>query len=138
MYLSVVHNCLAVCTDLCKSSFNLVYIQPRLTRENGPNQSRLSEKILKVLQESKTNSIWDPYTDLYIWILYMGGAFAQAVTRDEYGAVLRQNYSTRLKYRYSSWTELHAILCEHMWCEANFARPIRNFWEESVICGPET
>lgn len=90
-----------------------------------------------MLQESEINSIWDPYIGLHIWILYMGGAFAQSVTRDEYGSMLRQNYPTRLKHRYSSWTELHSIFCEYMWCEANFARSVRNFCEESVICGPD-
>lgn len=109
-----------------------------MAQADRKNQSHLSSKILKVLQESELTSLWDPYVDLFIWILYMGGAFAQSVTRDEYWTLLRQTYSKRLKHRYSSWAELHKILCEYIWCEATFARAVRNFWEEGVVCGPVT
>ncbi|ORY17220.1 hypothetical protein BCR34DRAFT_621944 [Clohesyomyces aquaticus] len=93
--------------------------------------SHLSFQLLCKLQESNNDVIWEGRTDILAWMLYIGGAFAPTgPIRSDYASLLHLNQSTRIRWLYTSWPELLAILKQFIWSEKAFQSQVKGFWED--------
>lgn len=94
-------------------------------------KSNLSLQLLRKLQQSINNYVWDDHPDLLAWLLHIGGAFAPMGTiRLEYTVILHLYRSTRLKGLYTSWLELLTILKRFIWSDKAFMSQVKAFWKE--------
>lgn len=75
--------------------------------------------------------MWDDHSDLLIWLLYIGGAFAPTGTvRCDYVTLLRSNNASRFGELYRSWPELLGILKKFIWPKEAFTSHVIELWEE--------
>ncbi|KAL7921161.1 hypothetical protein ACQKWADRAFT_321651 [Trichoderma austrokoningii] len=80
--------------------------------------SHVSSRLLKKLQESNEDPFWNDNLDLFIWMLYMGGAFSpRGIVHSEYKALLKTNHESKFKGMYRSLDDLMGILQEFIWSE---------------------
>ena len=87
--------------------------------------------LLKKLQESKDDLLWNDHPDLLIWIMHMGGSFSpKGTVRSEYKAMLQDNYASRFGERYDSLAELIQILDQFIWSEKAYHAQVEEFWNE--------
>ncbi len=87
--------------------------------------------LLKKLQESKDDLLWNDHPALLIWIMYMGGSFSpKGTVRSEYKAMLQDNYASRFGERYDSLAELIQILDQFIWSEKAYHAQVEEFWNE--------
>ena len=82
--------------------------------------------------------MWDEDTDLLLWLVYMGGAFAPTgPVRSGYIALLQSE-----KYGVAnSWMQTYEILRDFIWSDAAFRTEVRKVWEETFaqsVSGTET
>ncbi|KAH6653251.1 hypothetical protein BKA67DRAFT_593227 [Truncatella angustata] len=93
--------------------------------------SHISSQLLRVLQHANGDPIWDGHSDLLLWLLYMGGAFApQGPVRSGYILLLRSNGTVKLRGLYTSWGELLQILKQFIWSDKAFKSHVKAFWAE--------
>ncbi|KAK8017678.1 hypothetical protein PG993_014004 [Apiospora rasikravindrae] len=93
--------------------------------------SEVSSQLLRVLQQTHDDKLWDDDPDLLLWILYMGGTYAhRGAVRYGYVALLRFNNVTRFKDLYRSWLEALEVLKQFVWSDAAFLAHVRAFWDE--------
>ncbi|KAI0975863.1 hypothetical protein F4678DRAFT_418835 [Xylaria arbuscula] len=94
---------------------------------------RISSQLLKELQRTNEDPVWESHPELLLWPLYIGGAYApQGVIRREYVALLRSNNASRFKDLYKSWPELLDIMRQFIWSDKAFTSPVKAVWEEAL------
>lgn len=87
--------------------------------------------LLKKIQESKDDLLWNNDPDLLIWILHIGGSFSpKGTVRSEYKTILQITHASRLRERYNSFAELIQILEQFVWSERAFGAQFEEFWNE--------
>lgn len=103
-------------------------------RADSGFQSHISSQLLHELQKANNDPLWDEHSDLLLWLLYIGGAFAPTgIIRSGYIALLRSNNATRFGDLYRSWPELLEILKQFMWSEKAFMAQVKTLWEETIM-----
>ena len=91
----------------------------------------MSLHLLKKLQQSKNDLLWNDHPDLLIWILHIGGSFSpKGTVRSEYKAILQINNASRRGERYDSLAELILILDQFIWSEKAYRAQVEEFWNE--------
>lgn len=90
--------------------------------------------LLKKLQESNDDPLWNDHPNLLIWILHMGGSFSpKGAIRSEYKVILRIPRVSRFGGNYSSLAELIQILDQFIWSAKAYRAQIEDFWNEIQI-----
>ena len=85
-----------------------------------------------MLQQCQDDFIWDDHPELLLWLLYIGGAFAENVpVRSGYITLLRSNNRTRFGDMNSSWPQLLGKMKQFIWSRTAFERPVQLLWEET-------
>lgn len=103
-------------------------------RADSGFQSHISSQLLHELQKANSDPSWDEHSDLLLWLLYIGGAFAPTgIIRSGYIVLLRSNNATRFGDLYRSWPELLEILKQFMWSEKAFMAQVKTLWEETIM-----
>jgi hypothetical protein len=90
--------------------------------------------LLKKLQESNEDPLWNDHQDLLIWILHIGGSFSpKGATRLEYKAILQTHRVSGFREKYSSLEELIQILDQFVWSGKAYRAQLEDFWNEIEI-----
>lgn len=90
--------------------------------------------LLKILQASNEDPLWNDHIDLLIWILHIGGSFSpKGTTRLEYKAILQTYRVSRFSGKYSSLEELIQILDQFVWSGKTYRAQVEEFWNELEI-----
>ncbi|KAK8041109.1 hypothetical protein PG994_014116 [Apiospora phragmitis] len=93
--------------------------------------SEISSQLLRVLQQTNNESLWDDDPDLLLWTIYIGGTFApRGTVRSSYVALLRSNHAARFKGLYTSWPGTLGVLKQFVWSDGAFLVQVRAFWDE--------
>ncbi|TVY42469.1 hypothetical protein LOCC1_G005159 [Lachnellula occidentalis] len=96
--------------------------------------SHISSQLLCELQQANNEPLWDDHSDLLLWLLYIGGAFAPTgIVRSGYVVLLHANYGTRFEDLYRSWPELLETLEQFIWSEKAFMSQVKALWVETMI-----
>ena len=83
------------------------------------------------LEHANTDTVWDDYPDVLVWLLYIGGAFAPTGdVRAAYTALLRSNQTSRFIGRYGTWEDVLKALTQFVWSNNAFLLQVKAFWEE--------
>lgn len=78
--------------------------------------------------------MWDDQPDLLLWLLYIGGAFAQTgIMRSDYVVLLHGNISSRLGGLFRSWLELLGILKKFIWSDEAFMPQVKGLWKDVSV-----
>ncbi|PYH41298.1 uncharacterized protein BP01DRAFT_349483 [Aspergillus saccharolyticus JOP 1030-1] len=90
--------------------------------------SHISSLLLCKLREVRDDvdaTIWHvPNSDLLVWLLYIGGAFAPR-------GPIRSGYVELLvSYANGSWSEVHDCMRQFIWSDGAFLVPVRALWRE--------
>ncbi|KAL4901095.1 hypothetical protein BDW74DRAFT_187935 [Aspergillus multicolor] len=89
--------------------------------------SHISSELLVNLQQTRDSLIWTQHSDLLLWLLYIGGAFAPSgPTRSGYLDLLRLSSD----HGYSSWPEVHDCMRQFIWSDNAFLVPVRALWRD--------
>ncbi|KAK7911034.1 hypothetical protein PG985_013515 [Apiospora marii] len=87
--------------------------------------------LLRVLQQTSHDRLWDEDPDLLLWILTIGGTFApRGKVRSSYLALLRSNRETRFKGLYESLPGALEVLKQFIWSDGAFLTHVEAFWDE--------
>ncbi|KAH8688544.1 putative N-ethylmaleimide reductase [Ilyonectria robusta] len=93
--------------------------------------SHVSLQLLRKLQQTNDDPMWDDQPDLLLWLLYIGGAFAQTgIMRSDYVVLLHGNISSRLGGLFRSWLELLGILKKFIWSDEAFMPQVKGLWKD--------
>ncbi|KAL4812298.1 hypothetical protein BDW67DRAFT_178855 [Aspergillus spinulosporus] len=90
--------------------------------------SHISSQLLIKIRETRDAdpSIWDgdSNSDLLVWLLYIGGAFAPT-------GEIRSGYLGLLAHNsYFSWPEIHERMSQFIWSDYAFLAPVKALWLE--------
>ncbi|KAL4874724.1 hypothetical protein BJY04DRAFT_233340 [Aspergillus karnatakaensis] len=92
--------------------------------------SHISSQLLDRLRQVHGEIMYEEDSDLLIWLLYIGGAFAPGgPIRSGYMDLLRTS-NARLNRRYYSWSEVHECVRRFIWSDNAFVVPVRRLWLE--------
>lgn len=92
----------------------------------------MSVLLLEKLQQADINGVWDDDPDLFLWLLYTGGAYLSASpTRSAYIALINQKFSYGSRSPYSSLSTVLHIFKMFVWSEEAFPAEIGRFWAET-------
>ncbi|KAK8137616.1 hypothetical protein PG984_003109 [Apiospora sp. TS-2023a] len=117
------------CSVWCAAVFPILSIDYCADPRN--QQSEVSSQLLRVLQQTNHDHLWDQDPDLLLWLLYIGGTFApRGSVRSSYLALLRSNHATRFKGLYGSLPESLEVLKQFIWSDMAFLSHVRAFWGE--------
>ncbi|KAL4745766.1 hypothetical protein BDW72DRAFT_207914 [Aspergillus terricola var. indicus] len=90
--------------------------------------SHISSQLLIRIRETRDvdPTMWDGdfNSDLLVWLLYIGGAFAPT------GAIRSGYLDLLAHYSYFSWTEVHEHMRQFIWSDYAFLTPVRALWRE--------
>lgn len=79
------------------------------------------------LQNTADDVVWDQFTDLLTWMLYLGGTFASTdLVRDGYVGLLHQKFPGV----YISWEGLLSMLQQFIWSKRAFEPAVQRFYDE--------
>ncbi|CEL10149.1 hypothetical protein ASPCAL13274 [Aspergillus calidoustus] len=93
--------------------------------------SHISSELLRKLPNTDDNTLWAEHSQLLVWLLHIGGAFAPiGPVRSGYLSLLRSNDAT---LHCSLWPELHTGLKQFIWSDKAFLAPVRALWEEAFM-----
>ncbi|KAL3447739.1 hypothetical protein BJX65DRAFT_90607 [Aspergillus insuetus] len=93
--------------------------------------SHISSELLRKLQNTGDSGLCSEHSQLLVWLLHIGGAFAPiGPIRSGYLSLLRSNDAT---LPYSRWPELHMLLKQFIWSDKAFRAPVRALWEEAFM-----
>ncbi|KAL7917078.1 hypothetical protein ACQKWADRAFT_324944 [Trichoderma austrokoningii] len=92
----------------------------------------LSTVLLEKLQLADTNGVWDDDPDLFLWLLYTGGAYLSAgPTRSAYITLINQKFSYGFRSPYNSLSTVLNIFKMFVWSEEALSAEIEGFWAEA-------
>jgi hypothetical protein len=90
-----------------------------------------STKLLSVLQDSELDACWDNQSEMLIWLLYVGGSFAENKrVRLRYLALIHGSYRSRLVDTGDVWEPVKTILSKFIWSSSAFEERVKQFWSE--------
>lgn len=95
----------------------------------------MSSQLLCKLEHTKEDPFWNDHSDLLLWLLCIGGAFAPpGPVRSGYVVLLRSSNTAGFSNMYESWEELLEILKQFTWSEKAFRLPVKALWDEISGC----
>ncbi|KAJ4860622.1 hypothetical protein T069G_05610 [Trichoderma breve] len=104
-------------------------IQSRLA-----NLSYLSSQLLGQLQKAEEDYMCDEYSDLLLWLLYVGGTFAPpGSVRSTYVNLLRSHITTRFRGVHNSHSKIFEIMRKFIWSDFAFFSKASLLWEEIFV-----
>jgi hypothetical protein len=90
-----------------------------------------SLQLLAILQKSEREQSWDVYQDLLLWLIFVGGAFAEGkLIRLQYMALIHGSYRSRLGHLHRTWLEVERIAQAFIWSSSTFEQHFKRFWNE--------
>lgn len=97
-------------------------------------QSYLSSQLLDQLQKVEKDFMGDEYSDLLLWLLYVGGTFASpGPVRSTYVKLLRSNIITRFRGIDMSYSKIFEIMRKFIWSDFAFFSKASLLWEEIFV-----
>lgn len=97
-------------------------------------QSYLSSQLLDQLQKVEKDDMCDEYSDLMLWLLYVGGTFAPpGSVRSTYVHLLRSNMTARFRGVPDSHSKIFEIMRKFIWSDFAFFSKASLLWEEIFV-----
>ncbi|EHK50173.1 uncharacterized protein TrAtP1_007237 [Trichoderma atroviride] len=92
----------------------------------------LSTVLLEKLRQADINGVWDDDPDLFLWLLYTGGAYlSTGPTRSAYIALINQKLSYGFGSPYKSMPTVLRIFKMFVWSGEAFSAEVERFWAET-------
>ncbi|KAL5088527.1 hypothetical protein Trisim1_006484 [Trichoderma cf. simile WF8] len=96
--------------------------------------SYLSSQLLDQLQKVEKDFMGDEYSDLLLWLLYVGGTFASpGPVRSTYVKLLRSNIIMRFRGIDNSYSKIFEIMGKFIWSDFAFFSEASLLWEEIFV-----
>ncbi|KAI0111295.1 hypothetical protein GGR51DRAFT_509619 [Nemania sp. FL0031] len=92
----------------------------------------VSSQLLGELQKANNDPVWNNNSDLFLWLLYIGGAFSPVgAVRSGYIELLRSHNISRRKILLTSWPTLLETMKRFIWSDKAFMTHFKAFWEDN-------
>lgn len=87
--------------------------------------------LLDKLEQADINSVWEDDPDIFLWLLYTGGAYLSAgPTCSAYISLINQKFPYEFMSAYGSLSTVLHIFKAFVWSEEAFMAEIQRFWAE--------
>lgn len=87
--------------------------------------------LLDKLKQADINGVWEDDPDIFLWLLYTGGAYLSAgPTRSAYISHINQKFSYQFRSAYGSLSTVLHLCKAFVWSEVAFMAEIQRFWAE--------
>lgn len=97
-------------------------------------QSYLSSQLLERLQKAEKDYMCDEFSDLLLWLLYVGGTFAPpGSVRSTYVKLIRSNIIPRFRGIDNSYSKIFEIMRKFIWSDLAFFSKASLLWEEIFV-----
>ncbi|KAL7959277.1 hypothetical protein V8C34DRAFT_313430 [Trichoderma compactum] len=96
--------------------------------------SYLSSQLLEQLQKVEKDNMGDEYSELLLWLLYVGGTFASpGLVRSTFVNLLRSKINTWFRGIENSHSKIFGIMRKFIWSDFAFFSKASSLWEKMFV-----